>query len=71
MIRTCKHRDPFAVAMCKGTAVVGHVPRRIPVHCMAADYYGNNILEDDTDCTCTFSMISTMSPSAPCDTFLQ
>ena len=67
MIRTCKHHDPFAVSMCKGTAVVGHVPRRIPVHCMVAGCYGNNILEDDTDCTCSSSMISTMSSNTQCE----
>ena len=27
------HHDPFAVAMCKGTTVVGHVPRKISAVC--------------------------------------
>ena len=26
---TQNHHDPFAVATCKGTTVVGHIPRRI------------------------------------------
>ena len=46
---------------------MGHVPRRIPVHCMVAGCYGNNVLEDDTDCTCTSSMISTMSSNTQCE----
>ena len=25
------HHDPFAVAVCKGTTVVGHMPRKISV----------------------------------------
>ena len=36
----CNHHDPFAVAVCKGMTVVGHMPREISAVCYVCNILG-------------------------------